>query len=444
MRPERIAYYCPRINLLKLYGPVLAEQARRRNGLADLIIVPEAPLITYAAKNRRLATALRLAQLREETGPGPEISCVDSPARFLEVLLSERVRAVVSVGLRLPPAIRDGVLVPSRKRGVRWCSLGYLHEELFHVLADGVGILDHWDVPTTFSQSGVERLEERLAERRATGAERANKLKPIGFVECDQVADFDRRALREKYGLPQDRPVICFATAPPFETFRTARPMRWCFRQAWYRGDALARLAGRWWNRRWRDLDYLAGYREIVRCLRRFADRHQAVLVAKTREKHADPAYMRHAMDRLFSDGSYYPFRTLELLHLADLYIGIYSSTAFEAAFLGRRIRTIAPFPPEVLEDPLFLEFKRDFFFGSCGHPGIWNAPGFSELNHTYIAREWEAFREWAETGPLDLQVDAVVKSAVVGRVIGFEDFKASARFLDLVEMTLGREGGER
>lgn len=444
MRRDRIAYYCPRINLLKLYGPVLAEQTRRGNGLDSLIIVPVAPLITYAGKNRSLATALRLSQLRDEAGPGAEIACVDSPARFLDVLLRERVRVVVSVGLRLPPAIRDGVLVPSRKRGVQWCSLGYLHEELFHVLADGVGILDYWDVPTTFSQSGVERLEERLAERRAAGTERVSKLRPIGFVECDQVAEFDRRALREKYGLPQDRPVICFATAPPFESFKTARPMRWCFRQAWYRGDGLARLAGRWWNRRWRDMDYLAGYQEIVQCLRQFANRHHAVLLAKTREKHEDPAYMRRATDHLCSDGAYYPFRTLELLHLADLYIGIYSSTAFEAAFLGRRMRTIVPFPPEVLEDPLFLELKRDFFFGSCGHPGIWNAPGFSDLNRTYIAQEWEAFREWAEAGLLDPRVDAVVKSTVVGRAIGFEDFKASARFLDLVENAVSRERGER
>jgi hypothetical protein len=444
MNSERIAYYCPRINLLKLYGPVLAEQARRGNGPGALMLVPIKPLITYAAKNRGLAAALYLSQLQQEAGPNVEIACVDSPGSFLDALVDRHVRAVVSVGLRLPPAIRDGVQRPSRRRGILWGSLGYLHEELFHVLADGVGVLDDWDVPTTLSQAGVDRLRERLVERRVPGADRVTELRPIGFVECDQAATFDRRVLREKYSLPQDRPVICFATAPPFESLKDARLVRWLFRRAFYRGDRLARTAGRWWTGPWPELDQLVGYRDIVACLRRFADRHGALLIGKTREKHEDPGYLRRTVDRLLSDGAYYPFRTLELLHLADLYVGIYSSTAFEAAFLGRRMRTIAPFPPEALEDPLFLELKRDFFFGSCGHPGIWNAPGFSELSRTYVAREWEAFRQWAEEGPLDPRVDAAVKSAVVGRAIGFEDFKASARFLDLVESAIGALGEAR
>lgn len=444
MGPERIAYYCPRINLLKLYGPVLAEQKRRGNGLRALVVVPVAPLITYGAKNRRLAAGLLLSELRAQIGPDVEIACVESPARFLDLLLNQRVRAVVSVGLRLPTAIREEVLVPSRTRTVRWCSLGYIHEELFHVSADGLSALDDWDVATTFSQAGVDRLGERLAERGVPGAERVSEIRPIGFVEFDQVASFERAALREKYGLPRERPVICFATAPPFESAKAAQPMRWLFRQAWYRGSRMARAAGRFWGRRWPGMDYLAGYRDILACLRHFADRHGAVIVGKTRDKHEDPAYAGRAVDRLLSDGAYYPFRTLELLYLADLYIGIYSSTAFEAAFVGRRIRTVAPFPPEVLEDPRFLELKRDFFFGECGHPGIWNAPNFSELSRTYLVREWEAFREWAEQGTLETRVDGDVKEAVIGRAIGFDDYKASARFLDLVESAIGHAGGSR
>src|SRR5215468_5517867 len=138
-----IAYFCPRVNLLKLYGPVLAEQMRR-GGPGALLIVPLTPLITYAAKNRSLAAALRLQQIRAEIPGGVEIACVPSTAAFRETLRERRVHAVVGVGLRLPRAIRDEVLVPSRAQGVKWCSLGYLHEELAHVLWDGPEILDDW------------------------------------------------------------------------------------------------------------------------------------------------------------------------------------------------------------------------------------------------------------------------------------------------------------
>jgi hypothetical protein len=216
--------------------------------------------------------------------------------------------------------------------------------------------------------------------------------------------------------------------------------MRWLFFQPWFRGRALAHAAARQWRRRWPDLDRLTGYADVVASLRAFANRHHAVLLAKTRDKHEDAGYVRRAADHLVSDGAYYPFRTLELLHASDLYVGVYSSTAFEASFVGRRSLTIAPFPPEVLEDPAFLELKRDFFFGACGEPGIWSAPGFADLTRTYVGADWEAFQTWAHEGGLDTRVDTTVKSLVVRRALGFEDFKASQRFLDALEITV--EGG--
>ena len=439
---ESVAYYCPRVNWLKLHGPVIAEQARRAGGLAPVVIVPVAPLADYAGKNRTIAAGLFLEQLRAELPAGVEVVCVDSAARFLDALGERRARAVVSVGLSLPREIRDGVLAPSRARGVRWCSLGYIYEELLQVALDGVGVLDDWDVPTTFTQTAVDRLGELLREHGVEGGERGAAFRPIGFVECDQVAGFDKAALRAKYGLPQDRPIICFATSPPFPSLRAASPaMRWLFRQSWYRGAAVTGAAATLWRGRWPHVDYVAGYRDILGGLRRFADRHGAVLVGKTRGKHEDPGYVGRAMDLFLGDGAFHPFRTLELLHAADVYVGMYSSTAFEAAFVGRPALTIVPFPPELVEHPFFFQLKRDFFFGA---PGIWNAPGFSEQAHTWNRRGWAAFDEWARHAPLATRVDAATRSAVVERTIGFDDFKASARFLDLVEAAIGRQGRAR
>lgn len=437
MHGTTIAFFCPRINLLKLYAPVLAELAKRAAGFRAVLVVPTAPLMRYDGKNRRLAAALRLDQLRAEAGPDVDVAPVDSVARFLDVVTERRVRAVVVVGLSLPVDVREGVLVPSRARGVRWCSLGYLYEELLHVLAGGVGILDDWDVATTFSETVLERLAALVVEHRLGPAERVRAFHPIGFVECDQAAGFDRRALRDRYELPQDRPVIVLATAPPFETYRGPVGMRWLFYRSWYSGQAAARAAGRWWGRGRAPMDYYAGYRDVMTALRRLADRHGAILVGKTRDKHDDPRFVRRMTDRLLSDGAYAPFRTLELLALADFYVGVSSSTAFEAAFLGRPGRTLVPFPPELYEHPLFFELKRDFFYGA---PGIWNAPGFAEVTRTYVREDWTRFVDWTERGSLPPQVDPGVRTSVVERTMGFADFKASARFLDLVETALGRE----
>ncbi len=436
MTAESLAYFCPRVNLLKLYGPVIAEQ-RRRGLLRPLIVVPISPLITYAAKNRGLAAGPRIGQLREELGSDVEIVPVESTTRFLEVLDQRNVQAVVSVGLRLPADVGTAVRAPSRARGVRWCALGYILEELLHVLDDGPEILNGWDVATTFSSAVVDATA-RLLRESGRDADRLEALRPIGFVECDQAPALDRAALRARYGLPADRRIVCFGTAPRFESLRRHAGMPWLFAQRWYRGS---RLATRWWRRRWPDLERLTGYRDIVDGLRRFADRHDALLIGKTRAKHGDPSYVAGAVDILYSDGTYYPFRTLELLTLADYYVGVSSSMAFEAAFVGRRMLTLVPFPPESFEDSRFFELKREFFYTS---PGLWNAAGFSDVCHTYRADGWADFCEWAERGDFHGDIDTANRKAVVERVIGFDDDKASARFLDAIEIALGQTGRAR
>ncbi|MFZ1057705.1 MAG: hypothetical protein WAP47_00795 [Candidatus Rokuibacteriota bacterium] len=434
MTGEHIAYYCPRVNLLKLYGPVVAEQLRR-GGMRPLVVVAGRGLMTYGAKNRALAAGLFLGDMRAQLGGQVPIRMVDSVDEFLGLLREERVRAVVHVGMRLPHAVRMGVLRPSRERGVRWCALGYLQEELLQILEDGLECLDDWDVATTLSEDGVNAAARLLKERGVSDASRRLRLVPIGFVELDQVEGFDRTALRRKHGIPADQPVIYFATA--------ARPrLRAAGLSALYLGDIHSRLrvgslARRFWGRRYPQMDHLATYREILRSVHGFARRHGAYLIAKTREKHRDPSFVIPYVDRLFPDGAYYPFLTLELMHLADAYIGLPSGAALEAAFVGRRMTHILPYPLEVYENPAFIPMRREFY-ASLG--GLWDAPGLAERFHSYRRVEWEAFREWAETGKLVTDVDPAVRQSVVRKVIGFDDFKASARFLDLVEASLGEE----
>ena len=430
---EKLGFYCPRINYLKMFGPVVDAMRARGSGLDPLVIVPVAPLITYRAKNRDLAAGKSLPEIRAQLGAGVEIATVDSPEAFRRLLSTARVRAVVNVGLRLPEPIVAQTVLPSRREGVRWCALGHLQEEFFHLLEDGLRQLDHWDVATTFSRRGVEFFEGVLRERGERDTSILSRLQPIGFVELDQVGGFSREALRRKYDLPADRPVVYFSTAPRFHLLKPAGMGRAFFRTIWG-GLGARRAARRLWSVRWPEVDWLATYRDCLGCVGEFARRNGAVLIAKTRPKHADPGYVVRSVDRVFGDGAFYPFRTLELMFLSDLYVGMPSASAFEAAFIGKRLINLVPFPPASFEYPLFFPFKQEFYYGT---DGLWNAGGFSECVRTFRAEEWTKFTEWGRNGVLDPGFSAEARRRVVEKAIGFDDFKASHRFLDLVESVL-------
>ena len=374
MTIERIGYYCARLNQLKMFGPVIAAQRARRSGLDPLLIVPVPPLITYRAKNKRLATGLYLSEVRAQLGDDIRVAEVDSPEAFRRVLQTECVRAVVNEQLDLPDPLFRHTLIPSRRDGVKWCALGYLQQEFLHILRNGLGWLDHWDIVTTFSGSGVEYLASALKEQGIQDLSALHRIVPIGFVELDQVKHLQPESLRQKYGIPIGCPVVYFSTAPRFHLLPSQ-----IMRQAFFSrliGCACAGQSARLiWGRRWPEIDFLATYEGILKHLREFCQRNGALLIAKTRAKHQDPRYLKQYAHEVFDDGFYYPFRTLELMSLSDLYVGMASASSYEAAFIGKRMINIIPFPQELFEYPHFLPVKRELYLGK---DGLWNAEGFS------------------------------------------------------------------
>lgn len=433
VRGERIAYLCPRINQLKVFGPVIAEQRRRGLAGKPLLLVPGEPLVTQRAKNRELASAVRLPEMREQVGREVEIETVTSAAELLTCIRKKGVAAVVNQGLRLPGSLLAEAVIPSRREGILWCSLGYIQEELLHILQAGPSVLDDWDVATTLSRAGLEFVKELLRGQGARDLAPLSRMAAIGFVELDQVRGFDRTELRRRYGLPQDRPIIYFSTAPRLH-LRSAPLMARMFYGGPVPGALIGRVARQLWARQWPDVDQLATYGEILAELRRFAARHNALLVGKTRAKHRDPAYLSRYMDRIVPDGAYFPFRTLELIHLADLYVGMPTASAIEAAFIGRPMIHLIPFPPEAYEVPAFLPVRREFYMEKGG---LWNTAGLARFHRTYRREEWAELLEWSRSGGFEREVDPAARLSVVGKVVGFDDFNASGRFLDLVETAL-------
>ena len=448
----RIGYVCPRVNHLKLFGPVIAEQRRRGLHGPPLVFVPGPPLVDLGAKAAALAAWPRRDEVAAQLGGDVEVVPVTTPAGFLDGIQRAGVVAMVAVGLRMNPAIAAGVMVPSRRAGTLWCALGHVQEELLDLLLPpGPAVLEPWDLATTLSQAGLDFVTGLLRRNGVEDLAPLRKLAAVGFVELDQVRGFDRVELRRRYGLPADRPVVYFSTAPRFDrpVISRSRPPRlhwehapFALMEAAFFGRvprALARAALARWRSRWPELDHLTTYRDVLAAVRRFARRHDAVIVAKTRAKHRDPAFVAREVDHLLPDGAFFPFRTLELMALADVYVGLPSSSAIEAAFLGLPMVHVLPFPSDAYETTGFLPVREEFYLKPGG---AWNTPGLATPFHTYRTREWRAFVEWSAAAPLPGPVDADARRTVVQRLLGEDDCNASGRFLDLVEASLERARG--
>jgi hypothetical protein len=210
----------------------------------------------------------------------------------------------------------------------------------------------------------------------------------------------DEAAIRRKYRLPAGRPLIMLATSPSFFPRVNHRPimagLEARFRGAWPLSPRAAVGVVASWR-----YPTLIAYRSYLEALRTFADRHGALIVAKTRFKHGDPAYLSRYVDVVIGDESFFPFTTLELLRVSALYVGFYSATAIEAVAMDRYAVSIRFLPREHAEpSPSHQEWLTAFHHGP---DALWNTRGVSQtidgtLRSTrawlkrFAASDWSAF----------------------------------------------------
>ena len=299
----------------------------------------------------------------------------------------------VAVGLRTAPAIR----AYTRASGVKWAVLDSVGDNLLYVREYGEAALKDWDCVTTLAPEPRDAAAAWILE-------------PVGYPELDQLAlpGMSREACREKWNLPHEQKIVLFAPA--------ARPAN------------LTRFRRWWWGRR--------DYPFIARQIRRFCDRHGALLLTKTRAKHRDPSWLAEVSDRVVGETCYYPFDTLELVVASNAVVGFVSTLAVEAAAVGRPQVWFHAWPPEESEWPKNLPLRRAFFLAEGG---LWNHAGARMMN-AYGPRWREHLWHWAEWASWPILSDfargqnhhAVTRWA--GAVGG-----ASERFLDLLEVRHGR-----
>lgn len=306
-----------------------------------------------------------------------------------------------------------------RAAGIRLYSVDYVFDTVASA-PEGYRVVD----VTCYMSEHQRQVHWRVQRERfaAIGSETELRRRSavVGSTMLDQLALVDRAAVRRKYGLAPDRPVVLFMSLK----MAVPEPYR---RLAW---------AGGW--RGWRAFKALAtghralvptilrgnGYQALAEALRWFSRRAGASLVVKSRAKNADPAFLRRRGDLFVErDEDVFPYTSIELVAISDLCVHFQSGAVLEAALAGVPSLSIRV-PQSHLEG--YASFEE--VFGA--RP--WSMQNFPGLVWSLDAAE--ATRRLATASLADFPVDEGVRRRYIETFLGFDDMRSSGRVLDLIE----------
>lgn len=395
-----LAFWLTRPNALRVLGPIMAEWTRR-TGEPAFVMVPTAPLAPTKGKDR----LLRFADHAGGLGTNWMSVRIESPEAAVGTCQQFGIRVLVALGLE-PRPVPGGaqVMAATKAAGIRWAAAPCIHEELLYALEHGGGALVNWDMAATMS-AGSRALAAELADKAwgSTSADLIRQMVPTGFPELDSLLGMDRKTSRFRLGLPQSKPIVLFNTAP-----RPHGLSRWEWIK-WIRPGG--------------------PYMAIVNAARRFADRHRALLVAKTRAKHPDYPWTMASFDYVIGDGTWYPYTTLDAVMAADHVCGVASALAVEATAAWKPQTWFLGYAPERYEHPAFLPMRQAMYLSGGG---LWNCGAFIRLIRCYGEEDWrDELREWADDAPL--HVNPLLCAGPEMWIGAWPRVNASRRFLDAV-----------
>ena len=309
-------------------------------------------------------------------------------------------------------------LAALRAAGIRLFSVDYLFDTITsHPSAYRL-------VDTTFYASEYERsLHWRIAADAFNELGEPATWRPrsavAGSTPMDQLALVDSAAVRRRYGLGPDQPVVVFMS------LKMAVPEVWR-RAVWGPESRLVRsaraaLAG---HPEWiPGILRRHGYRSLVESVRRFCRRNGAALVVKSKAKNDDPAFLRDLADVWLYDERVHPYTSMELLAIASFCIHFQSGAALEAAFAG--------------VPSLSVTVPQSHLAGHATYEEIYSArPGtiqnFPGVVWTLPAVNVAARLDAADLGASDST--PVARRSYVQTFLGFDDTASSARVLDEIE----------
>jgi hypothetical protein len=313
----------------------------------------------------------------------------------------------------------EGEAPALRAAGIRLYSVDYVFDTVASA-PEGYRVVDVTCYMSEHQRQVHWRVQREAFAAIGSEAELRRRSAVVGSTMLDQLALVDRAAVRRKYGLAPDRPVVLLMSLK----MAVPEPLR---RLTW---------AGGW--RGWRAAKALAtghralvpailrgnGYLALAEALRGFSRRAGASFVVKSRAKNADPRFLTRRADLFIErDEDVFPYTSIELVAISDLCVHFQSGAVLEAALAGVPSLSIRV-PQTHLEG--YASFQE--VFGA--KPGsMQNFPGL-----VWSMDAAEATRRLATAGLADFRVDGGARRRYIETFLGFDDTQSSGRLLDVIE----------
>lgn len=313
----------------------------------------------------------------------------------------------------------EGEAPALRAAGIRLYSVDYVFDTVASA-PEGYRVVDVTCYMSEHQRQVHWRVQREAFAAIGSEAELGRRSAVVGSTMLDQLALVDRAAVRRKYGLAPDRPVVLLMSLK----MAVPEPFR---RLVW---------AGGW--RGWRAAKALAtghaglvptilrgnGYLTLAEALRGFSRRAGASFVVKSRAKNADPAFLTRRADLFVErDEDVFPYTSIELVAISDLCVHFQSGAVLEAALAGVPSLSIRV-PQTHLEG--YASFQ-EVFGAETG--SLQNFPGL-----VWSVDAAEATRRLATATLADFRVDAGARRRYIETFLGFDDMRSSERVLDLIE----------
>ena len=255
------------------------------------------------------------------------------------------------------------------------------------------------------------------------------KMVPVGVPETDQVKDFDAAAIRRKYGIAPDKKVVLLL---PFPWYGHDFPIvdRWSlWTHLVYKPQPMLRKILKILRQKtaWKfvpdilpDMRKGLNDRAVIKAIRTFCDKNNALLVVKARKKNPIAPYLEDISDYVFFDESFYPFTALELLFIAELSIGYLTMTVLESVLAQTPTLSLIP------EYGALWPTDVDYFFRGVfsSEPGnFFNFPGV-----VYSESIADLVENFADKTFDDYKFDHKSRDKFVEKYLGYSDYRASER----------------
>lgn len=249
----------------------------------------------------------------------------------------------------------------------------------------------------------------------------------VGFPQLDQLKDFDRGKICEKYGLPKDKKILVLLPFPWRVPFGIWSHIIYKPQSKLLKLIKLAVL-GQWSKRQ--DIFTMTDDKKVTAAIRKFADKNSAFFVVKGRLKNRVPDYLAKAADKIIYDESFYPYTIMELLFVADLCIHFYSDAVKECVPANTPSVCLGPKNPNDWECYAERFCLRDF---SPTAPSYYN---FSSVSYNESVDDFA--ESFAEKSFEDYAMKPAEKAEFMKKFLGFDDLNSCSRVYEDINRRLG------